>query len=94
MSDITPLIIPVFDLQCRDGLAPYCGETHVIWDKHQPSEIQMRWVVSTVITSVTLHPDVVGFFLFFLSARIARVEDVSTQDSGTQEDAVLKHKSP
>jgi hypothetical protein len=35
MSDITPLTVPVLNLQSCDWLAPYCGETHVVYDKLQ-----------------------------------------------------------
>ena len=35
MSDITPLAVPVFDLQSCDWLAPYCRETCVIYNNHR-----------------------------------------------------------
>jgi hypothetical protein len=43
---------------------------------------------------MALHPDVVCFFLFFLSAGIAEGKDVSSQSWTAQDDAILKHESP
>jgi len=70
MSDITPLTVPVFDLQSCDWLAPYCRETYVVYNKHpvrHGRDVWYRWG----ITSVAFHPDIVRLFIFFLGARVA-----------------------
>ena len=43
---------------------------------------------------MALHPDIVRFFLFFLSAGIAEAKDVSPQNRSTQGYTVLEHKPP
>jgi len=43
-----------------------------------------------VLTGVTLHPNIVCFFFFFLGAGVAKAKYVSSRlDSGMQGDAVL-----
>lgn len=93
--DITPLTVPVLDLQSCDWLAPYCRETRVVYNNHHMRNGYYS-KYRQVITCVTLHPDIVSFNLFFLGAGVAESKYVSSSswNWSTQKGAVLKHKSP
>ena len=78
MSDIAPLTVPVFDLQGCDWLAPYCRETCVIYNNYRVRYGWRQVTYKQFLTGVTLHPDIVCFFLFFHCAGVAEARYVSS----------------